>query len=102
LNKNVWKSFINNHINISGCILRKSLNKDQNVEYNLLKSLSKKLIIDNYNRDSSISCIKKKKNGYFISRRCYKKQIIYCTWNININIKKNEASITYNKSLSLN
>ena len=99
MNKNVWKSFISNHINRNGCILRKTLNKDQNVEYNLLKSLSKKLIIDNYNRNSSISYIKKKKNGYNILRRCLKKQICYCRWSIKINIDTNKVILSCKKGL---
>jgi hypothetical protein len=58
LNKNVWKSFKNeNFIRKSkkassityGHILRKTLNKEQIVEFDLIKKLSEKFIIDNQN-----------------------------------------------------
>jgi hypothetical protein len=44
LNKNIWKSFKSNHISKSGQIIRKTLNKEQNIEYDLIKKLSEKLI----------------------------------------------------------
>jgi hypothetical protein len=59
LNKNVWKSYKSKNISqksnralskTTGLILRKTLNNDQIVEYDLIKELSKKLIIDNYMR----------------------------------------------------
>ena len=95
LNKNVWKSFKSENISqqrsralskTNGHFLRKTLNKEQIVEYDLIKELSKKLIIDNYGRNPTFRKIAKTSIGYTITRTCRIKQKVDCRWNININI----------------
>ena len=57
-------------------ILRKNLNKDQNDEYELLKNISEKLIVDNYHRNPIFQIIIKTSIGYTVTRRCHKK--VFC------------------------
>jgi len=115
LNKNIWKSFkkenfwksfksenFNNESNrallkTNGRIIRKTLNKEQTVEYDLIKKLSEKLIIDNYGRNPTFRYIAKTSIGYTITRTCKPKQIICSSWNIYIKIDTNEAILTCNK-----
>jgi len=106
LNKNVWKSYKSKNISqksnralskTTGLILRKTLNNDQIVEYDLIKELSKKLIIDNYGRNPTFRKIAKTSIGYTITRTCRIKQKVDCRWNININIDTNEAFLSCNK-----
>ena len=70
---------------------------EQNVEFDLIKNLSEKLIVDNYNRNPAFLFIKKTKIGYSITRICKAKQIVYCNWIIHINIDTNEAILSCNK-----
>jgi hypothetical protein len=96
LNKNVWKSFTGEHINKKRNILRKNLNKDQIIEYDLLRNLSEKLIMDNYERNPTFRRITKTGAGYSISRTCYQNKAD-CNWNINININNNETILSCSK-----
>ncbi len=95
MDKDTWKSFTsenirkNSHLKI---ILRKTLNQDQIVEFDMVRNLSEKLIIDNYDRNPAFDCIKKTLNGYVIHRRCRLKNKHLCGWNININT--NEAILS--------
>jgi len=106
LNKNVWKSLkcenftrqsdtANSKSN--GQIVRKTLKNDQIVEYDFIKKLSEKLIIDNYGRNPTFQNITKTKIGYTITRTCKPKQKFNCRWNIYIKIDTNEAILTCNK-----
>ena len=107
MNKNAWKSFKSeNFIRESKVrassktiseIIRKTLNKEQIVEYDLIKKLSEKLIIDNYGRNPTFQNMKKTKIGYTITRFCKPKQKVDCRWNIYIKIDTNEAILTCNK-----
>jgi hypothetical protein len=107
LNKNVWKSFKSeNFIRESKVrafsktiseIIRKTLNQEQIVEYDLIKTLSEKLIFDNYGRNPTFRYITKTSIGYSITRTCNIKQKVDCRWNININIDANEAILSCNK-----
>ena len=106
LNKNVWKSYKSENISqnssralpkTNGQILRKTLNNDQIVEYDLIKELSKKLIIDNYGRNPTFRKIAKTSIGYTITRTCVIKQKFDCRWNININMNTNEAILSCSK-----
>jgi hypothetical protein len=97
LNKNIWNSFKRNHTHSNGNIIRKALNRDQNDEYDLIKKLSEKLIVDNYHRNPTFEYITKRKFGYNITRKCRTKRIIYCRWNIDINMNTNEAILSCNK-----
>jgi hypothetical protein len=97
LNKNIWKSFKSNHTHSNGKIIRKTLNKDQNDENDLIKKLSERLIADNFHRNPTFNYILKTSNGYTITRFCIIKHKVDCTWNIYINIDKNEAILTCNK-----
>jgi hypothetical protein len=106
LNKNVWKSFKSENFTrnsdtaiskSNGKIVRKTLNKEQAVEYELIKTLSVKLIIDNYGRNPTFQNMKKTKIGYTITRFCKPKQKVDCRWNIYIKIDTNEAILTCNK-----
>ncbi len=67
------------------------------VEYDLIKELSEKFIIDNYNRNPTFKKISKTSIGYTITRSCVIKQKDDCRWNININIDTNEAILSCNK-----
>ena len=78
-------------------ILRKTLNKDQIAEYDLLKNISEKLLADNYHRNPMFQFLIKTRIGYTIARYCRLKNKIYCRWNIYINIEKNEAFLSCNK-----
>jgi hypothetical protein len=100
LNKNVWKNYKNENFSQQsnsassktyGHILRKTLNNDQIVEYDLIKELSKKLIIDNYGRNPNFRKISKTSIGYTITRSCVMKQKVDCSWTILINIDTNEV-----------
>jgi hypothetical protein len=106
LNKNIWKSYKSENISqnssralskTNGHISRKTLNNDQIVEYDLIKELSKNLIIDNYDRNPTFLKISKTSIGYTITRSCIMKQKFDCRWNININIDTNEAILSCNK-----
>ena len=104
LNKNIWKSFKKENFQKDrdfsrtyGRIIRKTLNKEQTVEYDLIKKLSEKLIIDNYGRNPTFQNMKKTKIGYTITRFCKPKQKVDCRWNIYIKIDTNEAILTCNK-----
>jgi hypothetical protein len=104
LNKNVWKSLKSENFQkdrvfsrTNGKIVRKTLNKEQAVEYELIKTLSVKLIIDNYGRNPTFQNITKTKIGYTITRFCKPKQKVDCSWNIYIKIDTNETIITFNK-----
>jgi len=97
LNKNVFKSFESNQMSKNAIILRKTLSKDQNVEYDLIKNLSEKLIVNNYKKNPKFIQIRKRIHGYTIYRRCCEKQICYCIWSININIDTNEVILSCNK-----
>ena len=104
LNKNVWKSFKSENFQkdrvfsrTNGKIVRKTLNKEQAVEYELIKTLSEKLIIDNYGRNPTFRYITKTKIGYTLTRTCKPKQKFNCRWNIYIKIDTNEANLTCNK-----
>ncbi len=97
LNKNIWKSFKIDHIFKNGKIIRKTLNKEQNDEFDLIKKLSEKLIAGNFHRNPTFNHISKTRNGYTITRLCKIKHKVDCTWNIYINIDKNEAILTCNK-----
>ena len=95
MDKNIWKSFKSeNYVHRNKIIMRKTLKKDQIVEFDLIKNLSEKLIIDNYDRNPTFDYIKKTINGYIINRRCYLKNKRLCGWNINININTNEAILS--------
>jgi hypothetical protein len=106
LNKNVWKSFKSENFTrqsdtaiskSNGQIVGKTLNQEQIVEYDLIKTLSEKLIFDNYGRNPTLRYIAKTKIGYTIMRICKSKQKVDCRWNININIDTNEAILSCNK-----
>ena len=106
MNKNVWKSFKRENFTrqsdtaiskSNGKIVGKTLNQEQIVEYDLIKTLSEKLIIDNYGRNPTLRYIAKTKIGYTITKICKIKQKDDCRWNININIDTNEAFLTCNK-----
>jgi len=97
LNKNVWKSFIGENIDKAGKIFRKTLNNDQIVEYDLIKNLSEKLIIDNYDTNPKFHYIRKSGIGYNIYKFCSLKSKKFCRWIINININTNEAILSCNK-----
>jgi hypothetical protein len=97
LNKNVWKSLTSDNINKKRKVLRTTLNIEQNVEFDLIKNLSEKLIVDKYNRNPAFLFIKKTKTGYSITRICREKQTVNCNWIIHINIDTNEAILSCNK-----
>jgi hypothetical protein len=97
LSKNFWKSLKSNHIYKNGYIIRKTFNKEQNNEYDLIKKLSEKFIVDNYHRNPTFHHISKTSNGYAITKHCEIKQKVNCIWNIYISIDKNEAILTCNK-----
>jgi hypothetical protein len=105
-NKNIWKSFKNeNFIRKSkkassityGQILRKTLNKEQIVEFDFIKKLSEKFIIDNYNRNPTFQKILKTSIGYTIGRTCSLKSQKFCSWTILINIDTNEVILSCSK-----
>ena len=106
MKKIVWKSFKCENFNkassrsvskTNGQIKRTTLNKEQIVEYDLIKNLSEKLIIDNYCRNPTFRHITKTKIGYTITRVCKMKQITCTRWNIYINIDTDEAILTCDK-----
>ncbi len=106
MNKNVWKSFKSENFTrqsdtaiskSNGQIVGKTLNQEQIVEYDLIKTLSEKLIFDNYGTNPTFRYITKTKIGYTITRICKPKQKVDCCWNININIDTNEAILSCNK-----
>jgi hypothetical protein len=102
LNENIWKSFKSENFNRAisktcGEISRKLLNKEQIDEYDLLKSLSEKFIIDKYDRNPTFRVILKTKIGYTITRNCILKCKPFCKWNIYMNIDTNEAILTCDK-----
>jgi hypothetical protein len=106
LNKNVWKSYKSENISQQsnralsktyGHILRKTLNNDQIVEYDLIKKLSEKFIIDNYDRNPTFRKISKTSIGYTITRSCVMKQKVDCRWKININMDTNEVILSCSK-----
>jgi hypothetical protein len=106
LNKNVWKSYKSENISqnssgalpkTNGQILRKTLNKEQIVEYDLIKELSEKFIIDNYNRNPTFKKISKTSIGYTITRSCVIKQKVDCSWTILINMNTNEVILSCSK-----
>ena len=98
MNKNVWKSLKSENINRRNrTIMRKTLNKDQTIDYELLKKISVELILDNYDRNPTFEFIKKSINGYDIYKKCHFKHKKVCRWLININIDTNEAILSCNK-----
>ena len=96
--KNIWKSFKKMkftdqlYVKYFKCLSRNNLKKNQIKEYDLIDNLSKRLIIDNYNRTTKLLDIKNTSQGYSIDRRSGKKE--NCKWNINIDLNTNEATIT--------
>ena len=77
--------------------MRKTLNKDQTIDYELLKKISVELILDNYDRNPTFKSIIKTSTGYTIIRACTIKRKSDCNWNININMNTNEACLSCNK-----
>jgi hypothetical protein len=94
MDKNIWESFKDENFDGKKGIRRKTLKKDQIIEFDLIKNLSEKLIIDNFNRNPTFKQIRKTVNGYIISRQCYLKSKFLCGWSINLNIKTNEALLS--------
>jgi hypothetical protein len=94
MDKNIWKSFKDENFDSRKGIRRKTLKKDQIIEFDLIKNLSEKLIIGNFNRNPTFKQIRKTFNGYFIQRRCYLKSKYLCGWSINLNINTNEALLS--------
>jgi hypothetical protein len=59
--------------------LLKTLNKDQIIEYELIRNLSEKLIIEYYDRNTSFELMIKTSIGYTVLRSCcLKKKKIMC------------------------
>ena len=94
INKNIWKSF--NELNHS-VIVRKLLTNEQSIEYEVIKNLSKQLIIDNYNINPTFKSVCKTKIGYSIYRQCLIGNKKVCHWKISIDINTNKVVISCNK-----
>jgi hypothetical protein len=77
--------------------MRRTLNNDQIIEYDLLKKLSEELIVDNFKRNPTFYFLMKTSSGYTIYSKCSLKQKIICRWAININIDTNEAILSCNE-----
>jgi len=93
--KNVWKSFkIMKFTDQFKCLSRSNLKKNQIKEYDLINYLSEQLIIDNFNRKTKLLRIKYTSHGYSTDRISRKKD--NRSWNINIDLTANEATITFN------
>ena len=92
LNKNIWKSIKNNIQN--RYISKKDLNKKQNREYDIIKNIAQKLIIDNFSRNPPFSYIRKSPNGFKINFRCFFQYKRVCNWNVNIDINTKESIIS--------
>ena len=83
MDKNIWESFKDENFDGKKGIRRKTLKKDQIIEFDLIKNLSEKLIIDNFNRNPTFKQIRKTVNGYNIIRQCSLKSKYLCIWSIN-------------------
>lgn len=90
MNRKIWQSFFNNIKSIS----KKDLNKEQIIEFNLIKSISEKLLISNLNRSPTFEHIYKTVDGYSVFRVC---QLDNCFWTVHINIINSLVTITCNK-----
>jgi hypothetical protein len=102
LDKNIWESLNSNQINKSRKILRTTLDRNQIIEYDLIKDLSEKLILDSYNKNPTFERILKTSYGYNIIRSCHLRTETLCRWNISINIDTNEAILSSNKKCQHN
>lgn len=88
LDKNIWN-----------CLPKGTVNRENiKNEFEIIKNLSEHLIVDNFNRNPTFHRIRKTINGYSIDRHCYTKGKSACYWIININLNKNEATLSCSKN----